>query len=138
MCIRDRYRQLENKYNALSDANKENNRIYKDLTEIFVYDHLAQMCDLFGDVPFTKAGMIGITGDLAGSRAPFDNDEDLYKMMIENLGTIYKDLEHYKASGTAMVKATLIAQDFINKGLSLIHISEPTRRLRGSRMPSSA
>ena len=24
------------------------------------------------------------------------------------------------------------------KGLSLIHISEPTRRLRGSRMPSSA
>ena len=110
------YRQLENKYNALSDANKENNRIYKDLTEIFVYDHLAQMCDLFGDVPFTKAGMIGITGDLAGSRAPFDNDEDLYKMMIENLGTIYKDLEHYKASGTAMVKATLIAQDFINKG----------------------
>ena len=31
-----------------------------------------------------------------------------------------------------------IAPENLVKNLSLIHISEPTRRLRGSRMPSSA
>ena len=47
--------------------------------------------------------MIGIMGDLSELRASFDNDEDQYKMMLENLDNIYKGIEHYKTSDLPLV-----------------------------------
>ena len=44
----------------------------------------------------------------------------------------------YNTDVQHIVTSAQLAAQVMKKDLSLIHISEPTRRLRGSRMPSSA
>ena len=110
------YRLMEATFEAESDSDKENDRIFLDLTKVFLYDHLAQMCDAFGPVPFSEAGYLGITGVLSTSYPAYDSDEKLYEMMIDELGDLYQSISKAKTNSTAFVKASLQAQDFINKG----------------------
>ncbi len=110
------FRQLENKYNSETEAEQAKDRIYKDLAEVFVYDHLSQIVDLFGDAPFTQAGTLGITGDVASSRAAFDDDVELYRTMINRLGELYTDIQSFNGNLDKVNEALLPSQDFINDG----------------------
>ena len=68
---------------------------------------------------------------------------------IEDVSKRFRIYHHRNQSlkGAILQRSRGVYEDFwalkditfdIPEGLSLIHISEPTRRLRGSRMPSSA
>jgi hypothetical protein len=110
------FRQLENKYNSESETEQANDRIFKDLAEVVVYDQLAQIVSVFGDAPFTKAGYIGITGDATSARPAYDDDVELYRTMLSRLGELYTDISSIQSSVTSLVSSSLTSQDFINGG----------------------
>ena len=110
------FRQLENQYNKENEAQQSSDRIFKDLAEVVLYDQLSQVVSVFGDVPFTKAGYIGITGDANASRAPYDDDVELYRTMLSRLGELYSDISTIQSSVSALVSKSLVSQDFINGG----------------------
>jgi hypothetical protein len=104
------FRVLENVYNELDDNQKPSYSIYKDLAEVFVYDHLSQVVDIWGDVPFKEAGTLYITGDVISSKPAYDNAVELYTTMLDRLGELSSSI----AGATA--PAALVKQDFINDG----------------------
>ena len=110
------FRVLENTYNSLDDDQKKVNLAYRDIAEVFVLDHLAQLLDAFGSVPFTKAGYLGITGDVVNSYPSYDSDVDLYKHVIDRLGVLSNELSQVAANTPTVVASALPQQDFINKG----------------------
>ncbi len=110
------YRRLQETYNNEDAESQAEDKIFLDLTEVYLYDQLSQVVDMFGPVPFEKAGYLGITGDLASSYASYDSDKDLYKMMIDRLGELYTEIGSIKSSITSVVQAKLTKQDFINGG----------------------
>ncbi len=104
------FRELQANYEKLPDAQKEVNLIFYLLAEIYVYDHLSQLIDVFGDVPYYEAGMLTVTGNLSQSYPSYDSATNLYKMMLDNLGAI-----HTKLTGNISTTG-LESQDFINNG----------------------
>ena len=110
------FRVLENVYDNLSDEDKTTYRIFKDLAEVFVYDHLSQIIDIWGDVPFGKAGYLYITGDVAASYPAYDKAADLYTLMLDRLGELYTDIHSLNGKLNAQAAAYLPLQDFINGG----------------------
>lgn len=110
------FRVLENTYNNEEAADQAEDKVFMDLAEIFMLDHLTQLCDIWGPVPFTEACYLGITGDLAASYAAYDSDEALYSHAISRLDAIYSELGSIKNSISSNTQAKLTASDFINKG----------------------
>ncbi|HEY9542411.1 SusD/RagB family nutrient-binding outer membrane lipoprotein [Prevotella sp.] len=108
------FRALEDKYNKETPEQQANDKLYKDLAEVFVLDNLTQMADIFGDMPYFKASTLGQTSQLAGSMAPFDDDVEIYRHALTRLGELYKELSTAKL--TELQKKVLASQDFINKG----------------------
>ncbi len=108
------YRLLEDTWEKMDESQKGDYVVFKHITTIFVYDHLQQIVDLWGDVPFTKAGYVGISMDIRGSKPAYDDPVDLYKMMITDLKEINTFLAGYSPS--AFINSLLKAQDYINNG----------------------
>ena len=110
------YRVAEKTWEAEDEETQKVDRIFLALTEVFLYDHLSQMVDIWGPIPFTKAGFLGVTSDIADAYPAYDTDVDLYKMMLENLDALYTEIGAYKANMTDLAKTKLEQQDFINGG----------------------
>ena len=110
------FRQLENVYNNESAEDQAQDRIFKDCAEVFIYDHLSQCVDVFGDMPFSKAGYLGVTGSSEDARVEFDDDVELYRTMISRLGELYTDILSLKNSLSAQTIKLLASHDYINKG----------------------
>ena len=110
------FRVLQNIYAGLSPDEQNKYRIFKNLAEVFIYDHLSQILDTFGDAPFEKAGYLAVTGDVAGSYASYDKATDLYSMMLDRLGELYTDIRSLNGKLDAQAAASLPSQDFINYG----------------------
>lgn len=110
------FRVLQNVYEGLSDSEKDTYRIFKNLSEVFVYDHLSQIVDTFGDAPFKEAGFLAITGDVAGSYPAYDKATDIYTTMLDRLGELYTDIHSLKDNLDKQASASLPKQDFINYG----------------------
>ena len=91
------FRVLENTYNNEEAADQAQDKIFMDLAEIFVIDHLTQLCDIWGPVPYSEACFLGITGDLAASYAAYDSDETLYSNALSRLDAIYTELGSVEA-----------------------------------------
>lgn len=108
--ILTQFRELQATYEKLPDAQKGLNLVFYLLSEIYIYDHLSQLIDAYGDVPFHEAGMLTVTNDLTSSYPSYDKATDLYTMMLDNLGTIYQQLN------SGISTSGLAGQDFINKG----------------------
>lgn len=111
--VLQQYRVLENELDKLSDSDKANNQLFKTLAEVFVYDHLSQIIDTFGDCPFTEAGYLAVTGDVAGSYPSYDDATTLYKTMLSRLGTIYNEIKAAKGTISALTASSLTSQDFL-------------------------
>lgn len=110
------FRALQNVYEQENDTKKQEDRIFVDLSEIFVYDHLSQIIDVFGDVPFSEAGYLGITGDVAGSYPSYDKATELYSMILSRLGELYADINSLNNNLSPTTSSALPSQDFINNG----------------------
>lgn len=110
------YRVMEKIWNEEEGDAKVQDRIFLALTEVFIYDHLSQLCDIWGPVPFSEAGFLGVTGDLVSSYPAYDSDVDLYKMMLENLDALYTEIGSLSSSISSTTQAKVAAQDYINGG----------------------
>jgi hypothetical protein len=110
------YRVLENVYKDLDEDQKNTYRIFKDLAEVFIYDHLSQVIDVWGDVPFNAAGYLAITGDVTSSYPSYDKATDLYTMMLDRLGELAADIAAISGNLPTLAGTQLPVQDFINNG----------------------
>ena len=110
------FRVLQNVYAGLSPDQQNTFRIFMDLAEVFIYDHLSQIIDTFGDAPFAKAGYLAITGDVAGSYASYDKAQDSYSMMLDRLGELYTDIHSLNGALNGQATKALPIQDFVNYG----------------------
>ncbi|HSM47124.1 MAG TPA: SusD/RagB family nutrient-binding outer membrane lipoprotein, partial [Draconibacterium sp.] len=109
------YRQLENIYNALPDAEKADRRIYMIAATIYMYDALQKVVDLHGDVPFTDAGkIIANGGDYKASMPKYDKAEDIYTKMLDDLKVFADELNTMTVSSGIL--AGFKTQDIVNKG----------------------
>jgi len=110
------YRELESTYNKLDDTNKAYNEVYVLLARVFMYDHLIQVADCWGDIPFSKAGFLPVSTDASTATPVYDTAESIYLAVLEDLKTINSSLNLMSSSLSSDVKASLKIQDFINKG----------------------
>ena len=110
------FRVLDNLYHSEDPADQAEDKIFLDLAEVFVIDHLSQLVDLWGPVPYSTACYLGISGDLAASYATYDDDKDLYNTMMERLDALYTEIGSLNGSITANTKSKLEKQDFICGG----------------------
>ena len=108
------FRLLQNTFENSTDQDTDG--IFVACAEVFVLDQLSQLVDVFGPVPYSKAGFLGVTGDLSSSYPAYDNDEELYGMMLDRLGELYNTINGYASNPSPMVSAKMNAQDFLNKG----------------------
>jgi hypothetical protein len=109
------YRELEKAMAALPAVEQAANRIYTITSTIYLFDHTSKMIDNFGDIPFSEAGKIGLTGgDYTAASAKYDNQTELYVQMLDKLKAFSSEL----SSITLNEKVTLEfkTQDLINKG----------------------
>ncbi|MFH7015607.1 SusD/RagB family nutrient-binding outer membrane lipoprotein [Flavobacterium sp. FlaQc-47] len=109
------YRELEKVMASLSPAEQTENRIYTITSTIYLYDHTSKMIDNFGDIPFSEAGKIGSTGGNYASASPkYDNQIELYTLMLDQLKTFSAELNTIALS--PKVDLEFKNQDLINKG----------------------
>lgn len=106
--------QFRKMQDVASQENNADNQIFLDLAEVFILDQLDQVVTVFGPAPYSEAGYLAITGDLASSRPAYESDEALFGMMIDRLGELYNEITSLSISNE--VKAKLEKQDFINNG----------------------
>lgn len=82
-----RFREIEKYYGKLeTDADKTGYLLFLETARIFVYDQTAQMVDLWGDIPFTKAGQLNTTGNIV--LAGYDKQADIYAFILSDLKRI--------------------------------------------------
>ena len=108
------YRLLEKTYDELPDDTKSDYRVFLLLSKIYMFDHLSQICDAWGDIPYTQAGYLPITGNVAEARPAYDNAEIIYGTILDDLKTINDELTGISLS--SLTSAYLTSNDFFNKG----------------------
>ncbi|MBA4053075.1 MAG: SusD/RagB family nutrient-binding outer membrane lipoprotein [Marivirga sp.] len=90
------FREIERTYSLLSEEEKASNLIFLRLAQVVLLDQLTQMVDLWGDVPFSEAGMLNKTGDIVYPQ--FDDSRKIYNDAIEQLREIAEYLSSAKLS----------------------------------------
>jgi hypothetical protein len=109
------YRELQKIWDATEPSRQEDLKVFKLTADAFMYGETARMVDLFGNIPFSEAGLLSINGgDYINSYAGFDAGEDIYAFMLDELKSIAQQLNGLTLSpGTA---ASFAAQDLVNRG----------------------
>lgn len=109
------YREMQKVYNALSDAEKAEKRIFFITATIYLYDFTQKMVDLHGAIPFSKAGMLSTNGgDYIASLAAYDDPDKIYVKMLDDLKAFADELSTMTIS--ALAQTSLNTQDYINRG----------------------
>lgn len=109
------YREMEKVYNTLGDAKKKELRIFVITGGIYLYDFTAQLVDLHGDIPFSKAGLLSANGgEYSKSLAAYDKAEDIYTKILDDLKSFSDELNTISLSSA--VATSFKTQDFISSG----------------------
>lgn len=106
------YREIEKYYNALSAADKAGYQVFVETSRIFLYDQTAQMVDLWGDIPYTKAGSLNSSSSLVP--AAYDSAKAIYTFILSDLDRINKYLD--TATINSFYSQQLNAYDYVNNG----------------------
>jgi hypothetical protein len=109
------YRQMQNIYNALTEEEQAERRIYMIASTIYVYDATQKVVDLHGDIPWTEAGkIIANGGDYITSLPKYDKAEDIYTKMLDDLKAFADELNTINVP--TGILTGFKTQDIINKG----------------------
>jgi hypothetical protein len=103
-------REIEKQYNTLDAEGKAKADVFLEAARIVYIDQTSQMVDLWGDIPFSEAGTLNLTGKTDAPK--FDDAEEVYSKMIDAL----------EASATYFRNATvdpLVASSFAKQDLLL-------------------
>jgi len=108
------YRLLEKTYDELPNETKSDYRIFMLLAKIYMLDHLSQISDAWGDIPYTQAGYLPVTGNVVEARPAYDKAESIYENIMDDLKAINDELSGISLS--SLTSAYLSTNDFFNKG----------------------
>lgn len=109
------YREMQRLYNKATPEEQADKRIFMIAATIFFYDQSEQIVDTWGDIPWSKAGMLKTNdGDLTASLPSYDKAEDIYTAMLDDLKKIAVELNSIQVGG---IYASIFAnKDYINDG----------------------
>ncbi|MGF6850645.1 hypothetical protein QFZ51_005880 [Chitinophaga sp. W3I9] len=106
------YREMETTYSNLTPAQQADQLIFLNCAKVVLYDQAAQMIDLWGDIPFSKAGSLNT--DRVVIPAPFDNAAAVYDTLIAGLDNLNSYFE--TASISVETLAAFQRADFVLNG----------------------
>ncbi|HWB92726.1 MAG TPA: SusD/RagB family nutrient-binding outer membrane lipoprotein [Puia sp.] len=110
--IMSSYREIQRTYAALDTAQQRAQLVYLQCAKIIFDDQTAQLVDLFGDIPFFKAGSLNT--DRTISYAPFDDAKTIYDTLINDLASINTWMA--SATLTTDVQSVFKSQDILLGG----------------------
>jgi hypothetical protein len=109
------YRELQRVYASASADEQREKRVFLLTATVYLYDYTQRVVDLFGDIPFVKAGMLSANGgDYEASAAPFDGADALYTKMLDELKAMSTELNTITLN--AGYQKSFTTQDYVNKG----------------------
>jgi hypothetical protein len=111
------YKELVRIYSAMSTTDQQANRIYMIAATIFYYDFSQKAVDLWGDIPWSGAGLLGSLGgdfQAATASAKYDDAATIYTKMLDDLKGFSDELN--TISVPAGVATSMKTQDFLNHG----------------------
>ncbi|GAA3940118.1 SusD/RagB family nutrient-binding outer membrane lipoprotein [Chitinophaga oryziterrae] len=126
--ILNSYVEMQTSLAALSSSQQDEQRVFLKCAQVLVYDQAAQMIDLWGDIPFSKASSLNTSGRTV-ILAPYDNAAALYDTLIAGLKTVntYLDTVHLvKATSAEFTKQDIL----FNGNLSMWRRYANSLRLR--------
>ena len=106
------YRLLEDTYNNLPDDQKTANKVFYLLGRTAAEAQVHEMLSIFGDIPFSGAGMLWKTGDYAAAKAAvsYDDDVEVYKQILTDLKEVGDFFANEGVDGN--IQKALERQDF--------------------------
>jgi hypothetical protein len=105
-------REIEKTYASLTEADKARNEVFIYAARVVYADQTAQMVDLWGDVPFSQAGMLNLQGESFPPK--FDDAVEVYSQLsdiLEETSSYFKTVTLESTTG-----ATFSKQDILLKG----------------------
>ncbi|MDQ1152347.1 hypothetical protein QE382_004331 [Sphingobacterium zeae] len=109
------FREFEKVYNASSESEKKDKKIFYLAAKIFFYDMTQQQVDLHGDIPWSDAGKLSTNGgDYRISYPKYDKATDIYTAMLDDLKSISSELNNISVG--AGILTGFKNQDLINSG----------------------
>lgn len=109
------YREMQRLYAMIPAEEQAEKRIFMIAATIFFYDQSEQIVDTWGDIPWSKAGMLKTNnGDLTASLASYDNAADIYTAMLDDLKKIANELNSIQVS--SVYQGVFAKKDYINDG----------------------
>ena len=111
------YRVFQSLYDDLSEEQQAEMRIFYIAATIFFYDQSQQMVDIFGDIPWSEAGMVREIGDLDASLPKYDTGEEIYTAMITDLKALASELHSLEVD--SYTAGVFTEKDYINHGVLL-------------------
>ncbi|MDI9864359.1 SusD/RagB family nutrient-binding outer membrane lipoprotein [Flectobacillus sp. DC10W] len=106
------YREIEKQYAKLSAAEKQNADVFVNAAKVAMLEQTAQMVDLWGDIPFSEAGMLNLNGSITSPK--FDDAKEVYYTVIAGL----KDASNYFATAnlSSVTAGSFKKQDILFQG----------------------
>jgi len=77
------YRAIEAAYAALPEAEKASAEVFLQAAKVIMFDEASEMVDLWGDIPFSEAGSLNLSGTVL--KPKFDKAEDVYNTILTGL-----------------------------------------------------
>ena len=111
--IMSSYREMQTTYAALAPLDQANQYVFLQCAKVLFYDQTAQMVDLWGNIPFSKAGSLN-TASRSISDAPFDDAAGIYDTLIAGLQQLNTYFD--TATLTTETQSELASQDILLKG----------------------
>jgi hypothetical protein len=109
------YKEMVRLYNSLSKDDQASARMYYIAGTIYYYDFTQKAVDIWGDLPWSEAGLLGSNhGDYQASSAKYDDAATIYTKMLDDLKGFADELN--TISIPSSVATILKTQDFLNKG----------------------
>ncbi|WP_347159867.1 SusD/RagB family nutrient-binding outer membrane lipoprotein [Pontibacter chitinilyticus] len=102
------YRAIERAYGTMTEEEKAANEVFLQAAHVVMLDQASEMVDLWGDIPFSEAGSLNLTGEVV--RPKFDKAADVYDAILSGL----KEASAYFA--TAQTTAAFQKQDIMLSG----------------------
>jgi len=110
--ILSNYREIQTTYAALSAAEQAKQLVFMQCAKVILLDQTAQMVDLWGDIPYSKANSLNTTRSV--SYAPFDDQKAVYDSCIAGLEAL--NTWFASASITSDIQSEFTAQDILLGG----------------------
>jgi hypothetical protein len=78
------YRLIESLHGSINDEQlKKNAEVFLMAARVVMFDHASQMVDLWGDIPFSEAGSVNMSGNIVVAK--FDNAPAIYDAILDGL-----------------------------------------------------